>query len=251
MIAFRDVRFRVWPILVAAVVIDPLLMIGREPARWLWQHGPHDWATRPWIFGTLAILLQALVALAGIAIMRRVSPRADAHLRWPPGPTSAGLGVVVGVIMALVMFVADYAPELVRNAPPNRYATNPLDIAGWLFAMLITGLAEETLFRGLLIGALAVLVPGRVRIGRLDLPIAAYLVAILFAAVHWRSFLASPLHLAIAQQTYAIAWGIVYAWLMERSRSLLAPIIAHGVGDALEVALVIAWRIASGAGATS
>jgi membrane protease YdiL (CAAX protease family) len=47
-----------------------------------------------------------------------------------------------------------------------------------------------------------------------------------------------PLPLAIAQQLYAFAFGLVYVWLMERSRSLLAPMIAHGVGDALEVAVM-------------
>jgi membrane protease YdiL (CAAX protease family) len=41
-----------------------------------------------------------------------------------------------------------------------------------------------------------------------------------------------------AQQLYAFAFGIVYAWLMERSRSLLAPMIAHGLSWAMH------WRSA-------
>jgi hypothetical protein len=45
-----------------------------------------------------------------------------------------------------------------------------------------------------------VLVPGRLRIGSIDLPLAAY------------------------------------TWLMERSDSLLAPITEHGVSNAVEVA---------------
>jgi hypothetical protein len=50
--------------------------------------------------------------------------------------------------------------------------------------------------------------------------------------------------MAAAQQIYAFAWGIVYAWLMQRSRSLVAPIIAHGVGDAVEVGLVMVMTAA-------
>jgi membrane protease YdiL (CAAX protease family) len=110
--------------------------------------------------------------------------------------------------------------------------------------MLITGLAEETLFRGVLVGMLVVLVPGRLRIGRLDLPVAAYLVALMFGLAHWQSFTVNPLYMAAAQQVYAFAWGIIYVWLMERSRSLVAPIIAHGLSDAVEVGLVMAMTIA-------
>jgi hypothetical protein len=110
--------------------------------------------------------------------------------------------------------------------------------------MGITGFAEEPIFRGLLVGGLAVLVPGRLRIVRLDLPVAAYIVALLFGLAHWQNFFARPLYMAGAQQLYAFAWGIIYAWLMERSRSLLAPIVAHGLGDALEVGLVMVMAAA-------
>ena len=50
----------------------------------------------------------------------------------------------------------------------------------------------------------------------------------------------------MVQQLCAFVFGLAYVWLMERSRSLLAPMIAHGVGDMLEVAAVMvltaAWR---------
>jgi len=236
-----------WPIAVALTIglfltTEPLLMLGREPARWLWKHGPADWAARPWIFVALAILFQALVALAAVLAMRRIVPRADAHLRWPPGRSFAGLALLIGVAMGVIMFVADYWPALATGTPPQAYSTDPVDAGGWLFAMAITGLAEETLFRGFMVGLLVAFLPRRVRMGPIDLPLAAFIVAGMFAVAHWRSFLVSPLHLAIAQQTYAMFWGLTYVWLMERSRSLLAPIIAHGAGDVVEVGMVIAWR---------
>jgi hypothetical protein len=113
-----------------------------------------------------------------------------------------------------------------------------------LLALLCTGFAEETIFRGLLVGMLVVLVPGRLRIGRIDLPIAGYIVSLLFGIAHWESFVNDPPHLAIAQQLYAFVWGLLYVWLMERSKSLLAPIIAHGVGNTVEVGIVM-WMIAT------
>jgi hypothetical protein len=231
-------------LIVAAVLMQGLLVLGREPARWIWQHGPADWQQRAWIFVGLAIAFQAVVGVAAVWVMKRALPGADSHLRWPPGKSYVGLAVVIGIAMAIVMLVADYWPQLLARVPIRDYPTDPANAAGWLFAMVITGLAEETIFRGLLVGGLAVMIPGRLRIGALDLPIAAYVVAAMFGVAHYESFLHSPLHLAIAQQLYAFAWGLVYVWLMERSRSLLAPIVAHGLSDMVEVGAVIALAIA-------
>ena len=227
------------------LITEPLLLLGREPARWLWRNGPADWADRPWIFVALAILLQAVVGVLAILAMRRLVPRAEGYLQWPPGRSYGGLALVIGIGMGLVMLVADYWPEMAAGTAPGKYPTAPLDAAGWIFAMAITGLAEETIFRGFMIGLLVAFLPRRVRIGRVDLPLAAFIVAVLFAAAHWRNFVVSPFHLALAQQIYAIVWALVYVWLMERSRSLLAPIIAHGTGNAVEVGLVILWRAAT------
>jgi membrane protease YdiL (CAAX protease family) len=234
------VRFRLLPIIGAGLLMEGLLRLGREPARWLWHQGPADWADRPWIFVSLAIIFQAVLGLLAIASMRRLLPHADAHLRMPEnGQCMIGTAVIVGIGMALVMLVADYWPQMLSGMAPTSYPVDPVDSSGWLFAMAITGFAEEPIFRGLLLGGLTVLVPGRVRIGRLDLPLSAYLVALLFGLAHWQSFTVQPFYMAAAQQIYAFAWGIIYAWLMFRSKSLLAPIIAHGVSDFAEVGLVM------------
>ena len=228
------------------LITEPLLMLGREPARWLWENGPADWANRPWIFVALAILLQAVVGVLAILAMRRLVPRAEGYLQWPPDRSYAGLALVIGLGMGLVMLVADYWPEMAAGTAPDDYSTDPFDAAGWIFAMAITGLAEETIFRGFMVGLLVAFLPQRVRFGRVDLPLAAFIVAAMFAAAHWRSFTVSPFHLALAQQIYAVVWALIYVWLMERSRSLVAPIVAHGTGNAVEVGLVILWRASTG-----
>src|SRR3546814_15263886 len=101
--------------------------------------------------------------------------------------------------MGLVMLVADYWPALAAQTPPDMsYSKYPLDSAGYLLGMITTGLAEETIFRGLLVGMLTVLVPGRLRIGSLDLPVAAYSAALLFGRAPWQSFTVTPSHQARA-----------------------------------------------------
>ena len=234
-------RFRLWPLILAAVLMEGMLLAGRELARWIYTSNETLWGGHVSAFFLMAIAFQALIGLAGILAMRRLLPEADDHLRMPPGKSYAGLAILIGVGMGLTMLVADYWPELLSRTPPNQsYSVTALDAGGFLLGMLTTGLAEETIFRGLLVGMLAVLVPGRLRIGRLDLPVAAYAVALMFGLAHYQSFMVDPLHQAIAQQIYAFAWGLVYVWLMERSRSLLAPMVAHGVGNFTEVAIVIA-----------
>lgn len=233
-------RFRLWPILLAALLMEAILTAGREAAKWIYLHGPAGWEGHVSIFLLLAIALQAMLGLFGIAVMQRLLPQADAHLRWPPGRTYVGLACLIGIAMGLVMLLADYWPALLSQTPPNTtYSQTPFDTAGFLIGMLTTGLAEETIFRGLLVGFLLVLVPGRLRIGAVDLPVAGYIVALLFGLAHWQTFQVDPLHLALAQQTYAFLWGLTYVWLMERSKSLLAPIMAHGIGNFTEVGLIV------------
>ena len=240
-VALSDFRFRLWPILFAALLMQGLLELGRIPARTLYRAGETLWTDHVSVFLLFAIAFQALLGLIAVLIMRRLRPAADDHLRWPPGRSYAGLAFLIGIGMGLVMLVADYWPALVaQTAPDMSYSKYPLDSAGYLLGMITTGLAEETIFRGLLVGMLVVLVPGRLRIGALDLPVAAYIVALMFGVAHWKSFTVDPFYQAMAQQIYAFAWGLIYVWLMERSRSLLAPMVAHGMGNFTEVAIVIA-----------
>jgi uncharacterized protein len=236
----RDVEFRLWPVLLTAALMQVCLVTGRELARWAFRLGPPSWSEHIGLFVFSATMLQGACGALGIAVMHRLLPRADSHLRWPPGRSRVLLACAIGVAMGLIMLVADYWPDLLQHrAPSTNYAPNPSVAAGWLLAMVTTGLGEETLFRGLLVGLLAALVPGRGRLGSFEISVAGVLVAILFSLAHYASFFSDPLSAAIAQQLYGFIWGLVYVWLMETSRSLLAPIVAHGVGNFVEVGALI------------
>ena len=223
----------------AAMVMQACLVPAREAARWLFRSG--GWTEHVGLFVFVAIMLQGLCGLVGIGVMRRVLPGADGHVRWPPGRSYLGVAAAIGVAMGLIMLVADYWPEMIAGTPPTSYPLEPVLAGEWLLAMITTGLGEETIFRGLLVGMLVVLTPGRLRAGRFEIPVAGVLVALLFGLAHYDSFFHNPLHLALAQQAYAFAWGLTYVWLMERSKSLMAPIVAHGVGNFVEVAAVMVW----------
>lgn len=228
-------------LILAAVVMQVCLVPAREAARWIYR-GLGGGDLYVGYFVLLAILLQGLVGLLGILVARRTVPDFDGHLRWPPGRTCVGLAVVIGILMGLVMLVADYWPQMFAGVAPDAgYSAEPLPALGWMLAMFGTGLGEETIFRGLLVGLLVVLTPGRVRLGGFEISAAGVLVAVLFGVAHYDNFFRSPLHLAVAQQIYAFVWGLIYVWLMERSRSLIAPMVAHGFGNGVEVAALMVW----------
>ena len=233
-------------LLLAAVVMQVCLVPAREAARWIFRNGGDGWSDHVGLFVFVAIMLQGLAGLIGIGVMRKVLPGADAHVRWPPGRSYVGLAAMIGVGMGLIMLAADYWPQLLAGEAPGDYPLQPGLAAEWLLAMVTTGFGEETIFRGLLVGMLVVLTPGRVRAGRFEIPVAGVLVALLFGVAHYDSFLHGPLNIAIAQQLYAFVWGLTYVWLMERSKSLVAPIVAHGVGNFVEVAAVMGLLIAWG-----
>src|SRR5690349_16388058 len=95
-------RFRLWPLVLAAVVMQLCLVPARELARWIFTSGPPHWAEHAGLFVFSAIMLQGLCGLLAIAAMRRWLPTADAHMRWPPGETGISLAATIGVGMGVV-----------------------------------------------------------------------------------------------------------------------------------------------------
>ena len=193
-----------------------------------------------WLRLILAEGFELVLALIGIAIASRILPKADFGLRWPPARTYIGWAVFWGLAFALIMLVADAWPELiVLQAPETPEPPTAANVAGWLgFELLWVGICEETLFRGFLLGVLTALSPSRLRIFGTEISTAAVTLALLFALAHIGNFATRPWYEALAQQIYAVALGIIYAWLREQSRSLVPAIVAHSLSDFGETGLV-------------
>src|SRR3546814_3669694 len=71
-------RFRLWPVLFAALLMEGLLWLGQQPARWLYKQGEFG-DDQIWLYVQLAILFQGLLGLVGIAAMKRLLPRSEEH----------------------------------------------------------------------------------------------------------------------------------------------------------------------------
>ena len=236
-------RLRVWPILLAAAIGSVIILGSFAAATAILQHVDARLA-RQWPFVTVLELFYLAFSLIGIAIARRWLPKADFALRWPRGKPLIGRAIVWGIAFGAIMLFADHGAKLVHGWAPQTRAHGAVDIAGWLaFDLLLVGLCEETLFRGLLLGILEALSPSRLRFGDFSISTAGVTVALLFALAHAESFAMEAWPLALGQQVYAFVVGLLYAWMRERSGSLVGPMVLHSVSDFVEDAAVCALAI--------
>jgi membrane protease YdiL (CAAX protease family) len=202
--------------------------------------GAPDGPTLPWLYNHH--LFQLLLALIGIAIVKRFVP-ADYGLHWPAEKTYIGAAICWGIFFAVLMTLVDYAPQILAHETPSLgYELTAPNVWGWLiFEGVYVGPTEEIPFRALAVTYLAATMPGRLRWGRFEINWAGVIVALVFALLHASNFMHRPWPIALGQQVYAFALGVLYAYWLEKSRSVIAPIVGHNVGDVVEYALLFIW----------
>lgn len=124
--------------------------------------------------------------------------------------------------------------SLFLGAPPADHPLTPFHVAGRLaFGFLLVGLSEEILFRGLFHTWLARSWTGVVRARGVEMPTAGIVAALVFTLAHV-GFRIAPFevfHVAPLQLMQALVLGLFYSWAYHRTRSLLAPVLAHNFSD--------------------
>jgi membrane protease YdiL (CAAX protease family) len=202
--------------------------------------GPHG-PILPWLYMQHGFGL--LAALPVIAILKFKLVPADYGLHWPRGRSYVWPAVLWGAVFGVLMTLVDYAPQLLAHTKPDPgFPLTPGNIWGWLiFEGVYVGPTEEIPFRALLVTYLATTMPGRFAIGRFNMRWAGIIVALIFALLHINSFHTRPWPEALGQQCYAFALGVLYAYWLEKSKSVVAPIVGHNVSDVVEYVILFAW----------
>lgn len=186
---------------------------------------------------------QLLSALLVIAVLKFWLAPADYGLHWPRGKTYIWPAIAWGVFFGVLMTVVDYAPQIITHTKPDPgFPLTPGNIWGWtFFEGFYVGPTEEIPFRALLVTYLATTMPGKLRIGRFNMNWAGVIVAAIFALLHAANFNTRAWPEALGQQIYAFALGVLYAYWLEKSRSVVGPIIGHNVSDVVEYLILFAW----------
>ncbi len=100
-----------------------------------------------------------------------------------------------------------------------------------LFMFTLPGPQEELFYRGVLLLALNEAFTGRRRILDAELGWAALLTSVQFGAVHAISFDRSGGAFNVAYFLDTFLLGLAWAWIRERTGSLLAPALSHNFGN--------------------
>ncbi len=195
----------------------------------------------PWLY--MQHGFQLLLALIVIAVLKYWLVPADYGLHWPRGKTYIWPAILWGSFFGVLMTVVDYAPQLMAHTKPDPgFPLTPNNICGWLFFEgVYVGPTEEIPFRALLVTYLATTMPGKIHVGRFNMNWAGVIVALIFALLHANNFDTRHWPEALGQQIYAFALGVLYAYWLEKSRSVVAPIVGHNVSDVVEYLILFAW----------
>ncbi len=105
------------------------------------------------------------------------------------------------------------------------------------FQVLLSGTAEEPLFRGMLMTVLGKYLRGTYRIGNFEIPSSGVVAAILFTLAHV-GFTLSPFAItdfSLFNVIGAFVLGLFFASVFHRTGSLLGPIIMHGYANGILV----------------
>lgn len=183
-------------------------------------------------------ILMVLLALAVIAAMKRFLP-GDYGLQRPPGKTYLLPAILVGLAFGVLLTLLDYAPNiLAHTAPKLGFPLTAGSVIGWLgFSGVVAGPAEEILFRSLLVTYLAATMPGRVRIWRFEMNAAGLVVAAIYG-FYVAGFLSQSWQVALGEMLGQFVLGVLYAYWLEKSKSVLAPVVGHNVSGLTEYTLL-------------
>jgi len=100
------------------------------------------------------------------------------------------------------------------------------------------------LYRSLLVTYLSVALPGRVHIRGYSMNGAGIVAAVIYA-VFTAPFVTQPVEIALGEMVVSFLAGVGYAYWLEKSRSVVAPIVGHDVAGAVQflslLAIVTAW----------
>ena len=232
-------RLRAFPLLVT-VLLGLVLTIGSALAAALFSRALHLPSPSQSMLTFLYVQhgFQLLFALIGIAALKKWSAPADFGLHWPRGKRYFLPALLWGLALATVVNAGNSWLDLllhIKQTTGDIVYTHQ-NIWGWaVFEWIYVGPTEEIPFRALLVTYLATAMPGKLHVGRFSMNWAGIIVALLFALAHVQSFWTESLLDALIQQGYAFVLGVLYAYWLEKSRSILAPILAHNITAGLTV----------------
>lgn len=233
-------RFRLVPFIVAAMLAYGLPYIATEvvdSARH-YSHIVPGFADMPrWLYAHHTVWL--VLSLIATAIAVWMVP-ADYGLHRPEEKSYLPWAIFWGILFGVAMAAIDYAPSILAHAAPRLgYPVTAGNVLGWLgFKGLYAGLTEEVPFRALLVTYLATTMPGKWQVGRFTMNGGGVIASVIWA-FYMAGFTSEPIAIALGQWLVQFLFGVFLAYWLEKSRSVLAPIVSHNASGVTEYGLLL------------
>lgn len=179
--------------------------------------------------------VQLLLALLSIILIIIFSN--SKYRDWGLSTKKWRWSVKTALCFALGWLVISLVINLITGAEARiAYEPGSFNIASDLFFdFVLTGFSEEVLFRGLIMGILLITWQGNIKIGNFKISIAGIIASLLFALAHigidYQTMTISSI--SLMQLLFALGLGLFYAWMRDKTNSLIGPIIAHGASDGI------------------
>jgi membrane protease YdiL (CAAX protease family) len=152
------------------------------------------------------------------------------------------LGVVFGLVLSL-----KYVPQIVKGVPVD--VPRPVTLASFLghmsFQWIVVGLAEETMFRGLIQTYLMKSLDGHVRILGHELHMGTVAGAVIWGLFHFVNILVMPLGSVLFTVALTTAAGLAMGYAYQETGSILTTIIVHNTifGVPLTLGYILHWLL--------
>ena len=166
----------------------------------------------------------------------RQSPPAFTHKRM------FGLGLLFGLIMS-----SRYISQIARGGPVE--VPQPVSPASFLgnmtFQWIVVGVAEETMFRGLIQTYLMDNLSGQVNMLGHELHIGTVIGAVFWGLFHFINALVMPLGSVVFFVVLTTFAGLLMGYAYQQTRSLLTTIIVHNTlfGVPLTIGYLLYWLL--------
>ncbi|HVU21417.1 MAG TPA: CPBP family glutamic-type intramembrane protease [Rhizomicrobium sp.] len=232
-------HFRPVPILVAILLTFGLPYIAQEVVDTSrhYSHLVPGFADRlGWLTAQHTVLL--ILGLISIAIAKLIVP-ADYGLDLQDERSYVAIAFLWGVIFGVLLTVVAVAPNLLANVPVRIDPSMKANIPGWFaYNALYVGTTEEIPFRALIVTYLAATMPGRWRIGRYTMNAAGVVAAFIYA-ISVAGFLTEPPLVSVGQFVCQFSLAALYSYWLEKSKSVIAPIVGHNISSVTQYALTL------------
>jgi CAAX protease family protein len=173
------------------------------------------------LWGWSGKIYSIVLVLIVLGLSGRVVARYDTGLTFRQSPGSVAPSLMLLFLIGVAM-----------STWGSMFPKGEFDPGLLLYMAILPGLNEELVYRGILPACLEKPFGKTWRVASANLGWSSVIPTLLFALLHGLWFDSGfTLHLDLFPIRNALISGLIFAWLRERTGSLLMPVLAHGVWD--------------------